>query len=406
MGTESEAGPEGRRGLSRRRFLQAAGLATGAAAVSGGVAAAVTRNEPAQAAATTDYVLPKGFSGTMADLEHVVILMQENRSFDHYFAQLPGVRSLNDKQALRFQDGTSVFQQRDSTGKIVTPTANNGTWGNDHSFYSADGGRWDSWVKDKGVSCMQYHTAAYMPFYYSVASQYTVCDQNFCSEHGPTDPNRKYLWSGSSNGETGNTDESNYSRSWVTVPEQLQQVGIDWRLFSDNSGSGRQGYVSSYIGDYGDNELKYFKAYDPNGLSANDPKLAPGTGLIWRANAQYYSGTTTPNDDSDANLNAVLKDFIAACQPGAQYSLPAVSWLVAPYQWSEHPSADSVHGERYVAKVLATLQSNPDIWNHTLFILNYDENDGKFDHVLPPNPAPRTNSPAPRRWDSGREFRC
>jgi phospholipase C len=146
-----------------------------AAAVSGGVAAAVTSNDTGPSAAV-QYVLPKGFSGTMADLKHVVILMQENRSFDHYFAQLPGVRSINDKQALRFQDGTTVFQQRDVNGAIFTPTANNGTWGNDHSFYGADGGRWDSWVKDKSANCMQYHTAAYMPFYYSVASQYTLCD--------------------------------------------------------------------------------------------------------------------------------------------------------------------------------------------------------------------------------------
>ncbi|MGN5377337.1 alkaline phosphatase family protein [Streptomyces lasalocidi] len=63
---------------------------------------------------------------------------------------------------------------------------------------------------------------------------------------------------------------------------------------------------------------------------------------------------------------------------------------MAPYGWSEHPSADSLHGERYVKKVLDILQSNPDIWNHTLFILNYDENDGKFDHVLPPWPEPGT----------------
>ncbi|WUG11558.1 DUF756 domain-containing protein [Streptomyces sp. NBC_00466] len=111
---------------------------------------------------------------------------------------------------------------------------------------------------------------------------------------------------------------------------------------------------------------------------------------MWRGNATYYSGTTTPDDDSDENLDAVLKNFHDACQPGAEHPLPEVSWLVAPYGWSEHPSADTQHGERYIKKVLDSLQSNPDIWNHTLFILNYDENDGKFDHVLPPWPEPGT----------------
>ncbi|WHX15891.1 alkaline phosphatase family protein [Streptomyces malaysiensis subsp. malaysiensis] len=385
---ESEPGdrPETTPGATRRRFLQGAGVAAGTL-VLGGTAGA----SGAYAASNPGYVLPKGFQGDMSDLRHVVILMQENRSLDHYFGTFPGVRGFNDKQALRFQDGTTVFQQKDRNGNIVTPKADDGTWGNNHEAWGdVDHRKWDLWVQHNGASCMNYHSDAYMGFYHAIAAQYTIADQNFCSEFGPTDPNRKYLWSGTANSETGNTDESNYSRPWITVAEQLQQVGIDWRLYSDNSGNGRQGYISTWVGDYGDNELKYFKGFDPQGLSADDPKLRPGTGLIWRGNATYYSGKTSPNDDSDANLDAVLKNLHDACRPGAEHPLPAVSWIVAPYGWSEHPSADTLHGERYVKKTLDILQSNPDIWNHTLFILNYDENDGKFDHVLPPWPEAGT----------------
>ncbi|MFD8335315.1 alkaline phosphatase family protein [Streptomyces solisilvae] len=385
---ESEPGdrPETTTDATRRRFLQGAGVAAGTL-VLGGTAGA----GGAYAASNPGYVLPKGFQGDMSDLRHVVILMQENRSLDHYFGTFPGVRGFNDKQALRFQDGTTVFQQKDRNGNIVTPKADDGTWGNNHEAWGdVDHRKWDLWVQHNGASCMNYHSDAYMGFYHAIAAQYTIADQNFCSEFGPTDPNRKYLWSGTANSETGNTDESNYSRPWTTVAEQLQQVGIDWRLYSDNSGNGRQGYISTWVGDYGDNELKYFKGFDPQGLSADDPKLRPGTGLIWRGNATYYSGKTSPNDDSDANLDAVLKNLHDACQPGAEHPLPAVSWIVAPYGWSEHPSADTLHGERYVKKTLDILQSNPDIWNHTLFILNYDENDGKFDHVLPPWPEAGT----------------
>ncbi|MFG2833041.1 alkaline phosphatase family protein [Streptomyces sp. NPDC048434] len=386
--SESELGdrPETSTGTSRRWFLQGTGgvagaLVLGATAGAGG----------AYAAPKPRYVVPKGFQGNMSDLKHVVILMQENRSLDHYFGTFPGIRGFNDKQALRFQDGTTVFQQKDGSGNIVTPQVDDGAWGNDHGAWGdVDHRKWDLWVQHSGASCMNYHSDAYMGFYHSVAAQYTIADQNFCSEFGPTDPNRKYLWSGTANSETGNTDESNYSRPWITVAEQLQQAGIDWRLYSDNSGNGRQGYLSTWVGDYGDNELKYFKGFDPEGLSAGDPKLRPGTGLIWRGNATYYSGMTSPNDDSDDNLDAVLKNLHDACRPGAEHPLPAVSWIVAPYGWSEHPSADTLHGERYVKKVLDILQSNPDIWNHTLFILNYDENDGKFDHVLPPWPEPGT----------------
>lgn len=373
-------------GTTRRRFLQGTGVAAGTLVLGG---AAGTGG--AYAATQQRYVLPKGFRGDWSDLKHVVILMQENRSHDHYFGTFPGVRGFNDKQALRFQDGSTVFQQKDGKGNVVSPQVDDGAWGNDHGAWGDVGHRtWDKWVQHNGASAMNHHSDGYMGFYHSVAAQYTVADQNFCSEFGPTDPNRKYLWSGTANSETGNTDESNYSRPWITVAEQLQQAGIDWRLYSDNSGDGRQGYLSAWVGDYGDNELKYFKGFEPAGLNADDPRLRPGTGLIWRGNATYYAGRTAPDDDSDDNLEAVLKNFHDACLPGAEHPLPAVSWLVAPYGWSEHPSADTLHGERYVKKVLDSLQSNPDIWNHTLFILNYDENDGKFDHVLPPWPEPGT----------------
>ncbi|MFJ2958976.1 alkaline phosphatase family protein [Streptomyces sp. NPDC087270] len=393
---ESEPGDESATaGASRRRFLQGTGVAAGTLVLGGtaaaGSAQAAAKPAGAHGAAKPAHGKPHGFHGDMSDLKHVVILMQENRSLDHYFGAFPGVRGFNDKQALRFQDGTTVFQQKDGNGNLVTPQVDDGAWGNDHGAWGDVAHRtWDQWVRHNGASCMNYHSDGYMGFYHSVAAQYTIADQYFCSEFGPTDPNRKYLWSGTANSETGNVDESNYSRPWITVAEQLQQAGIDWRLFSDNSGDGRQGYISSWVGDYGDNELKYFKGFDPEGLNADDPKLRPGTGLIWRGNATYYAGHTAPDDDSDQNLDAVLKNFHDSCRPGAEHPLPAVSWIVAPYGWSEHPGADSQHGERYVKKVLASLQSNPDIWNHTLFILNYDENDGKFDHVLPPWPEAGT----------------
>jgi len=378
--------------VTRRRFLQGLGLAAGAVAAGGGIAGA-DATSGGHTASPAAFVLPEGFTGTMADLQHVVIMTQENRSFDHYLGALPGVRGHDDKQVLRFQDGTDVFQQRAADGTIVPPFASTATWGDDHSFYGANGGRWNTWVPDKGSDCMGYYDPAYMPFYYSLAAQYTVGDQNFCALHGPTIPNRLYLMSGTSGGTTDNSLQNEYNRTWLSVPEQLQAAGIDWRVFSDNTGNGFAGSSQSgFLGEYGCNVTNCFAAYDPRPLSADDPKLAPGTGLIWRANAFLYSPAPagTPNDDSEANLDYVLQDLIAAVQPGAQFPLPEISWVVMPAAWSEHPDFDTVHGERYTQKVIETLQSNQDIWNHTLLIITYDENDGKFDHVLPPRAEPGT----------------
>ena len=400
-------GAEKGTGVSRRRVIQGAAVGAVAAAVAVGAKAAVAAGANSKTTADTDFAVPTGFTGTMADLKHVVILMQENRSFDHYFAKMPGVRGLSDKQALKFQDGTTVFQQRDASGTISTPQQDDSAWGTDHSYTTLNGRRWNTWVQEKGAEAMNYHSPAYMSFYWSVASQFAVGDQYFCSILGPTDCNRKYHWSGMSNGEVGNNDESNYDRNWTTVAEQLQQVGIDWRMFSDNSGSGmggRAAYRSDWFGDYGDNELKYFKGFDPNGVAPTDARLVPGTGLIWRGNCQYYvqgpASSVAPNNDSAQNLEYVLRDFIAACEPAADFPLPSVSWVTAPYGWSEHPSSDSQHGERYAARILQALQGNDDLWNSTLFIVNYDENDGKFDHVLPPYAEPGTSG----EYTNGKEL--
>jgi phospholipase C len=97
--------------FSRRRFLQYTGLGAAAATAAGlsaGPAGAAVDGSSAAARA-----LPKGWSGTIADVKHVVILMQENRSFDHYFGTLRGVRGFGDKQVLTYPDGTSIFQQPD-----------------------------------------------------------------------------------------------------------------------------------------------------------------------------------------------------------------------------------------------------------------------------------------------------
>ncbi len=88
-------------GLSRRRFLQYTGLGAAAAVTAGCSSAAASK------------ALPVGWSGTIADVKHVVILMQENRSFDHYFGTLRGVRGFGDKQILTYPNGTNIFQQPD-----------------------------------------------------------------------------------------------------------------------------------------------------------------------------------------------------------------------------------------------------------------------------------------------------
>jgi len=381
--------PEGilRSGLSRRGMLKAVGLLGGAVAVSGTGGAAWATD------LFDDRDLPDDFSGTMADLRHVVILVQENRSFDHYYGALPGVRGFGDKQALRYQDGTSVFQQPHAGGVIeptrVTTVAGM-TTGLPHSFPSGtaawNDGLCNGWIGAKGPSCMNYLTGEELPYQYALASAYTICDHHHCSLPGPTTPNRLFHWTGTSNGVTEPGGESAGERDWETYPEVLQRAGITWRNYVDNTTS-----AEAWFGDFGDNPVRGFRSFNPAGANLHDAaKNAPGEGLMWRAGAAPYAAHGLPNNDSDANLDGVLADFIAACRPGAEFPLPQVSWVVAPYLWSEHPLANPEHGAHYTQRVIRALRSNPEIWNHTLLILTFDENDGYFDHVLPPRPEPGT----------------
>ncbi|KRC50697.1 hypothetical protein ASE16_06755 [Leifsonia sp. Root227] len=390
-----------RSGLSRRGMLKALGLLGGAAVLGGttGAAFAGQAASGSQRETAARYVLPEGFAGDISDLKHVVVLIQENRAFDHYYGALPGVRGFSDKQALRFQNGTDVFSQPNGSSFVkpsrVTTVAGT-TTGLDHSYSGGLGawsnGRYNNWIGAKGPATMQYVTGEEIPWQWSLASAYTICDAWHCSVMGPTTPNRLYHWTGTSNGVTDNGAESNGTRAWQTYPEALQKAGVSWRIYVDNSNNG-----SSWVGDYTDNPIRGFATFTTSGSTATDAanrvdavKNAQGTGLVWRAGSAPYAPTGAPNNDSDANLNAVLGDFIAACQPGTAHPLPQVSWIVAPYGWTEHPSANPEHGAHFSNRVLQTLQSNPELWKSTLLIMTFDENDGYYDHVLPPYAEPGT----------------
>src|ERR1700726_5276196 len=110
-GSPRPPGPMSVPGLTRRRGLPYTGLGAAAAVTAG------CSRGPAVAAAgggsAASKALPEGWSGTIADVKHVVILMQENRSFDHYFGTLRGVRGFGDKQILIYPNGTNIFQQPD-----------------------------------------------------------------------------------------------------------------------------------------------------------------------------------------------------------------------------------------------------------------------------------------------------
>jgi phospholipase C len=323
-------------------------------------------------------------TGTLADVEHIVILMQENRSFDHYFGTMRGVRGFGDPRAVKLPSGDLVWKQPNGSGGTEMPfhpdAANLGLafledlphgWSDQHGAWNK--GKYDGWVPSKGTTTMAHLTRDDIPFHYALADAFTVCDAYHCSILGPTDPNRYHMWTGwvGNDGQGGGPvlDNAEAGYDWHTYPERLTAAGVTWKIYQDvGAGLDAAHYWgwgdNAYIGNYGDNSVLYFHQYQ---------NAAPGSPL-------FQGALTGTNISLGGTLFDQLRQDVAAGK------LPQVSWIVAPEAYTEHPNWPANYGAWYVAQMLDVLTSNPDLWSKTAFFLMYDENDGFFDHMVPPTP--------------------
>lgn len=333
--------------IERRQFLRGMG------------AFAVSAMAPGVAAAN----LPPT---KLTDIDHIIVLMKENRSFDHYFGSLSGVRGFDDPTA------QGVFRQADPGSpsghalpfRLDTVRTNaqrlhvlSHEWGAQHASWN--GGKMDNWLPAHraadgaaGPLTMGYLTRQDLPFYYALADAFTICDGYHSSVFGPTHPNRYYLMTGTIDpeGRYGSPaiDNSGKAYRWETYPERLERAGISWRIYHD-------------LDDYGCNVCKFF--------------------------TQYQSAERTSGLVENALRNRPFYELLWDLQTG---NIPQVTWIVPPSFLSEHPDYLPAAGEDHTSRILAALWSNPKLWARTALILNYDENDGQFDHVAPPTPEPGT----------------
>ena len=356
--------------INRRRFIQLSGGAVAAGTLSTSIARAASI--PANRA-----------TGSLKDVEHIVVLMQENRSFDHYFGTLRGVRGFGDPHPVTLPSGKPVWHQSDGGAEILPfrpDAADLGLtfiedlahdWTSTHQAWNQ--GNYDQWVPAKGAPTMAYLTREDIPFHYALADAFTICDAYHCSLMTSTDPNRYYMWTGytGNNGAGGGPvlDNSEAGYSWSTYPEALQKAGVSWKIYQDVGtgldADGSWGWTGdAYIGNYGDNSLLYFDQYR---------NAQPGDALYEKAR----TGTDVSNGDG-------YFDILKADVLGG--NLPQVSWVVAPEAFTEHPNWPANYGAWYVSQVLDALTADPDVWSKTALIICFDENDGFFDHVVPPTP--------------------
>jgi hypothetical protein len=212
--------------VNRRRFLQLAGGSVAATMLSDSIARAAT-------------IPANRRTRSLEDVEHIVVLMQENRSFDHYYGVLRGVRGFGDPHPVVLPSGQPVWNQADAgvTTLPFRPDVGNlaltfiedldHSWDGTHEMFN--GGNWDQWIPSKTTTSMAHMQRSDLPFHYALADAFTVCDGYHCSMLGPTDTNRYYMWTGwdGNDGKNGGpviaNDELGYG--WQTYPSACRRPG-------------------------------------------------------------------------------------------------------------------------------------------------------------------------------------
>jgi phospholipase C len=370
--------------LYTRRQILAAGAAGGLTSLAAAALAKSGLATVAAAAATR----PAG--ADLGAVEHVVFLMHENRSFDHYFGTYKAVRGFNDHA----KGSTGVFAQAwpgGSTSTVLPYRLNSFTKQAEctldlNHFWPAQHASWNNGAMDRfvathtssafeganGVMTMGYYTRADLPFYYALADAFTICDHYHCSVLGPTHPNRLFHVSGTNDPDgvaggpvliTSGKASVQFTASWETMPERLSAKGVPWKVYNPFGAAYRPG--NPLFGSVSDNVLFYFKQFADPTTSLNQ-------------NAFGYTGINVAGGFTDGTGPNDFGHDVATNQ------LPAVSWIIPPVGYDEHPPAPPALGEWYTSQILSTLLSNPAVWSKTVLFITWDENDGFFDHVAPP----------------------
>jgi phospholipase C len=284
----------------------------------------------------------------MLDLEHVVIMLQENRSFDHYFGTRRDVRGFvgTDYASLTANGWMRPYHRAPDASSPHDDDPPHG-WDAQHAAWND--GRCDRFGA-KTPFALGHLEPEDIPYYTALADEYTLCDSYFCSVIGATLPNRLIELTGTIDpqGSFGGPGIRRNSAgfTWETYPERLQRAGISWRVYHGAD-------------DLGNQVLPHFR--------------------------QYFDASPTSDLVHDALMN---RPWSAFADDVASGQLPQVSWIITQAAQSEHPPFEPAPGEHAVAQQLAALMTNPAVWAKTAFILTYDENGGFFDHVSPPTPDP------------------
>jgi phospholipase C len=370
---------------TRRDFLKKAALLAGAASLTNVLPASIQKAMAINAAEGSTYL----------DAEHVVILMQENRSFDHTYGTLKGVRGYNDPRAIDLPDKNKVWLQSNAAGETYAPfhldiKATKATWMDSlpHSWANQtnarNDGKHDQWLDNKANSIPEYskmpltlgfHNRDDIPFYYALADAFTICDQNFCSALTGTNPNRLFFWTGTvreeqnenSRAHVWNDDMDYGTLKWTTFPERLEKNGISWKCYQNEVAidNGLQGEGDFWLSNFQDNPLEFFAQYNIKMHKKHQEFLAqrsaelPGQISKIQATIAALPANDAQLDHLQKQLKQLESDLAAVSKDRTNYH---------PDRFDALPQYDkNIH-----LKAFDTNVNDPHY--HDLVELNYDDN--------------------------------
>jgi len=379
---------------NRRDFLKKAALLAGVTGLANVIPASIQKAMAINASAGSTYL----------DAEHIVILMQENRSFDHTYGTLQGVRGYNDPRAIDLPNKNKVWLQSNTEGETYAPfhldiKNTKATWMSSlpHSWANQvnarNDGKFDQWLNVKKNSIREYrhmpltmgfHNREDIPFYYALADAFTVCDQNFCSSLTGTNPNRLYFWTGTvreeqhenSRAHVWNEDMDYGTLNWTTFPERLEQLGISWKCYQNEVAidTGFDGEEDPWLSNFQDNPLEFFGQYNihlhPKHLEALEKRSTQLPGMI--DELQKKIDALPAGDAHIDHLKHQLKDL--------QSYLDGVKKERETYKPGQFDSLSN-HEKSLHWKAFDTNVNDPD--HRQLVTLKYDDNGTEREMQVP-----------------------
>jgi phospholipase C len=266
----------------------------------------------------------------------VIVDMQENRSFDHYYGFAPFVGKYGVPPGFKAPDGRGGSVEPYHLSSLSTADISH-SWIDTHREYN--GGAMDGFYVADGDTSVGYYGAADLPFYYGLFESSTLCVNYFCSMLGPTYPNRFYLAAGTSGGITNNNVFGYGVFDYPIILDLLEAGGVSWKVY--NIG------LDNVTGGESDNVFVFWKR--------------------WARDAR----TTASKDD-------YLKDLQTGRLPEVSFIIPSFSMHL-----DEHPPADVSIGMAIQRELITALRQSS-AWAGAAYIHTYDEGGGFFDHVPPP----------------------